>query len=94
VCGGSHLSLLSFHFIKDYVVPTHHLVCKELHQMTNSKYSRTVCDDDIPAPDTMLQKGARNKDINASSEIIESNSNIVACNGINHFISTIMLSQK
>lgn len=63
--------------------------------MTNSKYSRTACDDNnTPVPHTMFQNGARNKDINASSEIIKSNSNIVASNEIVHYISAIMLSYK
>jgi len=91
VSKGYLYDILSFHFIKDFVIPTDHLVCKELHEMANGKDSRTRCEDETPPPHVKFQKGAGNKDLKALPEIME---NIVACNGIIHSVSEVMLSEK
>lgn len=85
--------ILPFHFVEEFVIPTNHLVCKGFYQIANGKYSRTKCDDgnNTPPPHIMFQKGTENINITVLPEIVLSNSNIIACNGIIHSISEVML---
>jgi len=94
VSQGFLYELLSFHFIKDLILPTDQLGCSTRHQMANNQYSRTRCEGS-PIPHSRFQKGKGNQDLTNLPKLLGgSNSNIGTCNGIIHPISQVMLSQK
>jgi uncharacterized surface protein with fasciclin (FAS1) repeats len=77
--------ILLFHIVKDNVVMINDLLCKGKLRMANSKESRTKCEVGL------FQKGAGNAQVGTLPEIIVTDSDIPACNGIVHTISEVMI---
>jgi len=85
--------ILLGHTISNEFIAFEDLLCTERTEMTNGKYTRTVCvdDDGVGRPSTVrktYQNGGGNDD-NQRPEIIDIN--IPACNGIIHIVSEVIL---
>jgi len=86
--------ILLGHTISNELIAFEDLLCTERTEMTNGKYTRTVCVDDEdeeagPSKGRKTYQNGGGNDDNQRPEIIDIN--IPACNGIIHIVSEVIL---